>query len=1064
MPGPEPTAATREQRQIFAAVTGCFLVSGATGLLYQVLWTRALSLIFGHTVFAVTTVLAAFMAGLGLGSFLGGRVADRRRDRLAIYGWLELGIGLSCLATPLLFAWAEQIYLALSRALGLAPAGLTAMQFLLAFAILLVPTTLMGATLPAVSRLMVREAGRAGRRVGTLYALNTLGAALGAFGGGFLLLPALGIQATLRLAAVANVGIGLLGLAFQRRLDRLGIPDAPGSGGEPRPAAVAAPHARLVVAAFAISGAASMIYEVAWTRALSLILGSSTYAFSTMLVAFLLGLAGGSAAFARWLGGRAAAPSHFAWLQFGIGAGALLMVPAFEAMPELFVGAFRISAGPAFLHAVQFAISLALLLIPTLLIGATFPCAVGVVAGSLAGLGRDVGRAYAANTAGAIGGTLAAGFLLIPGLGLQGTLKAAMLVNFGAAALLLALAGTGPGARAGAARALLPALAAAGTLALPAWSQAVMTSGPAIYSRMFAEIPVGAPVRGWAARHPVLFYEDGISATVSVHRAGPIVFLRVNGKTDASTDRDMQTQLLLAHLPLLLHDDPGEVLVIGLGSGVTAGAAVQHPVRRVDVVEIEPAVIRAAAFFGVENRGVLADPRVRLHVADARNFLLASPRQYDVIISEPSNPWIEGMGNLFSVEFYRLARQRLRPEGIMVQWVQGYGLRPDDFRMVANTFRVAFPRAGLWSPAPRDFLLLAREGGLPISLERLRARVASRPAVAADLRRIGRERPDALLADLLLDEAALARLADGAGLNTDDLPRLEYAASRSLHLETSAANLRLVEHYRRRDPAAELAASLPGQEAARLYEAVGRVLLLKQEWAGAAARFDRALDLQPDLVPARVGRAQARARLGLVLQAVEDLQAALRREPEDAAAHAALARIYQQQRLLADAERHFRRAADGPASGPEAWAALGQFHLETSQYPAAAAAYGEAVRRAPGEVRLLAPLGQALIGAGRSQEAVALLRAALGRLPDEDGRHHFLLGAALRLSGQLDASERATRVALERNPLSPEAHVELARLHVARGETARARAAFQRAAQLGPLPPAVLREYEALEG
>lgn len=351
-----------------------------------------------------------------------------------------------------------------------------------------------------------------------------------------------------------------------------------------------------------------------------------------------------------------------------------------------------------------------------------------------------------------------------------------------------------------------------------------------------------------------------------------------------------------------------------------------------------------------------------------------------------------------------------------------------------------------------------------MALDRVQARVASLPAVQRDLRRIGREPPESLLADLLLDEAAMARLAKGAALNTDDLPRLEFAAARSLHLQTVPANRRMIKGYRRRDQAAEVAATLPRPDGARLHEAVGRVLLAKGDWAGAAEQLDRALALDPDLVAARLGRAQARVSQGMLLRAVEDLQAALRVEPTNGAAHSALAQIYQQQQMLADAERHFRRAADGTTPGPTGWAALGRFYLEARQYPEAVEAFREAMRRSPDPTAVMAPLGEALIRAGRSVEAVPLLEQALRRLPDEDGKIHIRLGAAFRLSGQLDASERAYAGAIARNPASLEAHVEMARLHIARGDKAQALAAFERAARIGPLPPAVLRQIEDLGG
>jgi len=228
----------------------------------------------------------------------------------------------------------------------------------------------------------------------------------------------------------------------------------------------------------------------------------------------------------------------------------------------------------------------------------------------------------------------------------------------------------------------------------------------------------------------VLFYRDGINGTVSVHREGQYLFLRVNGKMDAGNRLDMPTQLMLGHLPLLVHQDPRAVLLIGLGSGITAGAVVRHPIERLDVVEIEPAVVEASRFFAWEHGDVLKDSKVHAVIADGRNFLLTTSNRYDVIISEPSNPWIGGLASLFSVEFFQLARQRLNPGGIMAQWVQGYNLLPDDLRMVVKTFRSVFPATTVWNATRGDFLLLGRAESTPLNLTLFETRF---PRIRADL-------------------------------------------------------------------------------------------------------------------------------------------------------------------------------------------------------------------------------------------------------------------------------------------------------------------------------------------
>ena len=751
-------------RALLTGVVACFFLSGATGLVYEVLWIRMLGLVFGHTVFAVTTVLTAFMAGLGLGSWIFGRLADRQTRPLRLYGVLEIGVGLFCLLVPVLLPWVEAAYRALARGLGLSFFTFSLAQFALILVLFLPPTTLMGATLPILSRVFATEARTLGRRVGFLYALNTLGAMVGTGLAGYLLLPALGMRATLFLAAAVNITVGALIVLADRHVAAAAPAEAPvaptADTAEVEPPSAAA---TLTAAALAVAGAASMVYEVAWTRALSLAIGSSTYAFTAMLLAFLLGLALGSALFSRLFGARRLGPAAFGLLQLGAGLAALGILPLFERLPDLVVRALAVSLAPGFVLLVEVALAVAAMLVPTLLIGAGFPCAVQVVARGPARVGGDVGRLYALNTLGAIVGTVVAGFALVPIIGAQGAVKVAIGLNL-ALGLVLVVAGrrTVPqwqwlGALA------LALVIVAGLVRVRAWNPVMMAAGASVYARQYQRFAGQGGLAQATADSQLLFYRDGLTATVSVHREGPTTSLRVNGKTDASNGVDMHMQLMLGHLPLLLHPDARGVLVIGLGSGVTVGAVAAHPVERVDVVEIEPAVVEAAAFFERENRAVLRDRRVHLAIGDARNVLVAADRRWDVIVSEPSNPWIGGVATLFSEEFYALARSRLTPGGVMVQWVDGYAIRPEDFKMIVRTFRTAFPATTVWhAHGVADFVLVGSAEPRPLDLARVQAAWEASPALREDFGRLGFRAPSAFLADFLLAEPDTARLTLGA--------------------------------------------------------------------------------------------------------------------------------------------------------------------------------------------------------------------------------------------------------------------------------------------------------------
>jgi len=538
----------------------CFFLSGSTGLIYEVVWLRLLGLVFGHTVYAITAVLAAFMAGLSLGSYVFGQRASRIRNLIRAYGWLEIGVGVYCALIPALLGLASALYLGFYRALDLSYDVFSLVQFLIVFALLLVPTALMGGTLPLLSQAFVKPETGLGRTAGVLYAVNTFGAVVGVAVAGYVLIPAFGNRATIAIAAITNVAVGLLAIAYSRALRVAGphaipqLPPQPTSRttSSVAPLATSALGARLTVAALGISGAVSMLYEVAWTRALALVIGSSTYAFTSMLLAFLLGIAGGSALYAwRW-GNRPASPGAFAAIQGGVGIVVTLTLLVFDRMPELFFVALRWSDSPTFVQILQFGISASALLLSTVLIGATFPCAVAVVARDPARLGQDVGWVYVVNTVGAIAGTVMAGFVLIPAIGVHASIKVGIMINLLLAAGLFAIS---PSAwRWGA---LGPALVAGLVLFIPPWNQWMMSSGLAIYGKLYLNRVGSGRLTEFLRKHEILFYRDGISGTVAVLREGENIFLRINGKTDASTTVDMSTQLMAGHIPLLLHRDPG---------------------------------------------------------------------------------------------------------------------------------------------------------------------------------------------------------------------------------------------------------------------------------------------------------------------------------------------------------------------------------------------------------------------------------------------------------------------------------------------------------------------------
>ncbi|MBW2731843.1 MAG: fused MFS/spermidine synthase [Deltaproteobacteria bacterium] len=773
----------------------CFFFSGAAGLVFQVIWSRLFSLVFGASSLAISAVLTAFMAGLALGSYSAGRIADRIRDPFKAYALAEAGVGIAALVLPLVVAnfdganaWAYQRF-------GDNYLLLALLRFGLSFAVILVPTTLMGATLPLLSRYFVASAAehaRVGLRVGTLYAVNTFGAVAGTLVGGFILLPRLGLSTTNKVAALTNLALAaVVAMAY---LWRRYHPPEPTQGNpedkdllreltEPKTQdAVIDPRARrLALFAFAISGASAMVYQVIWTRALALNIGSSVYSFTLVLTTFLVGLAGGAAIIGR-LAQRSRDP--VGWLALNhllialfVGVSYLLI----DKLPFIYlflVQGERIDAAAVLVR--QFAMSALIMLPATLAMGGIFPLTIRVASASLDKVGSDVGRAYSINTLGAIVGSFLAGFVVIPLLHMQGGIYAAASLNLGLAAIIgaytqwprrrqLTLAATA---------AVLLALAPL----LPHWNLYHLSVGlfrPSVARDALAQ-------RGEWKEPKLVFYRDGICTTVTVEQWSETHFsLKNNGKVDASTGDDMPTQITVGLLPILIHPQTPrlqpEVALIGYASGVTAGAILQYPVKRLDVVELEPAIIDASRFFDHINHRPLDDKRVNLFTDDGRNFLAATSRRYDVIINEPSNPWITGVSNLFTEQYFRIAKSRLKKGGIFCTWAQMYELAPRRIKAIYRAFNQVYPYVYAFSATTlsSDTFLLGSDRPLTIDLRRMR-RVFAIPSVGREMKRALLDTPEDLVALTLLGPQAVRAFTVGAKINTDDNALVEFAAPHDL--------------------------------------------------------------------------------------------------------------------------------------------------------------------------------------------------------------------------------------------------------------------------------------------
>jgi spermidine synthase len=841
---------------LFDALLVLFLLTGLSGLVYEVAWFRLLSLTFGVSVYAASAVLTAFMGGLALGSWLFGSILDlrlpifdlpwRRRvhegdagiedahsnlksnivnpqSPLALFGFLQFGIGLYALLTPLVFGLLTNAYVALYRAFEPEQGAFVALRIVLATLVLLPPTVLMGGTLPTLARLLRGEERDDSRALGSLYAVNILGGVTGALLAGVLLLPLIGTSATLYLAGAIDLLIGGVALWLSRRplLDDRGrvraqraapqgalqgktttqnsklktqnsgptapttqnsklktqnsarsgravlMPNAGGAAAlafetsaqaEARPL-LHIPAARIALVGFALSGFASLGYQVVWTRLLAIFSLNAVYSFTIMLATFLAGLAIGSALMARRVARVEQPLALFGWLQLATGLCGVLVLFAFARMRTL-LDTFTVRDTFAASLWAEFFAAAVTMLVPTILLGAMFPLAARLYvsateraestegqeqqSNSVPAVARRVSRLYALNTLGAMFGAAVAGFVLIPLIGLQRAALLLALINVLIGVVALLAGPIGRAARVGMAATVFAAALAA--VLLP----------PGVYLG-FREgvIP------------ELAFYREGVDATVAVFevKQPPLKISFVNGRSEVPTDQhSMRAFYLLGHLPALLKPEAEDALMVSFGNGIATGTLSTHNVARIQAVELVAEQLEAARLYHVENRGVLDYPGLQTTIEDGRNYLLRSDATYDIITADATHPINTSSWALFTREFYTLVDEHMAEDGVFIQWLPFHDLSQRDYRAIIATFRSVFPNTTLWyTGGTHSFLLATPKPLTRADVLALDAVLRSGPA-GVDLGDGTR-----LASDLLMETAELDAYIAGARIVTDDI-------------------------------------------------------------------------------------------------------------------------------------------------------------------------------------------------------------------------------------------------------------------------------------------------------
>ena len=737
-----------------------FFLSGAAALVFETVFLRQLAWLFGNSATATALVLAAFMAGLALGAALFGRLVDRVSSPLRLFGLLELAAAAAGSLLVVLLGPGRQLVLSPVRLVE-APGLQRTIEFVLAFVLVLVPSMLMGGTLPALTRVVVRNLSGLVGSLGLLYGMNTLGAAAGVFAAGFFLFERLGVSGSAFAAAGLQVAVGCTAIVLARSERRTSDTPASTSAATPATSDTAAPGPRVRQAcllAAAVGGMVMLGYEVLWTRLLSLFMRSFSYSFCLMLSLFLVGLCLGALTLAA-LSSRIRSPvAWLAALQVLMGiwvAASVIWMP--ERLGRVVSSSFTEFLAEAALRAAW------IVLPPTILSGMALPLAARGVALGLGRLGADVGRVYAFNTVGAILGALGAGLLLLPALGVARSLTLLAALNACSGAVVLGLTGRG---------AVRVALAA--TLSLACLVPLARGSEP--FVRAFLAASPGSGTMG-----EVLFYKEGATDTVAVVRRKYGFFdpeaksLITNGIAMAATVKPVWRYMIAeGHLPVLFNRRARNALAVGVGTGITLNALVSHPeLESIVAVELSEGVVEGLEQFEHENGGSYLDPRVRLVRDDGRHWLELNETRFDAITLEPPPPIVAGSVHLYSLDFYRLCNRRLAEGGVVAQWLPLHAQSLASARMTARTFLEAYPHTMLWLPSVRDAVLIGSLQPLELSLARVR-QTYSTPQTRSNLVEAYLESPEALLATFLLDRDGIAEWVGDAPVITDEHPWMEF--------------------------------------------------------------------------------------------------------------------------------------------------------------------------------------------------------------------------------------------------------------------------------------------------
>lgn len=1044
------TAATAPVDRLAALILTCFFISGMTALVYEIIWMRMITQVVGGAPFAISTILVVFMGGMGAGSWIAGRKADQIPEMrlIRIYGQLELTIGIFAVFVPMILMVLKLFYGVIYNALYEHTLLYNLSIFIGALLLLCLPAVCMGATLPILCRFYISRLSHVGSHSGRLYGLNTIGAALGALICGFWLIDLLGLWGTMMAAVALNVAVGILCLHISAtHSPKRGAPktksrktSSPGTASKPTATKADSPppdHPQIIMGAlilFFVSGFCAMAYEVLWTKLLGLVVGPTTYSFTIVLVTFIVGLALGNLAFGR----LADRTSNAAGLLMATQMAAALMALAISQLlgdSQLFYAKllFAFKNHFALLSLFKALTLFGFMILPTFFLGATFPLVAKIYTRSMADVGRAIGHAYAVNTVGAVLGSFCAGFVLIPLLGKENGLRIVIILQISMAVIIGTVVLARQKAKAGH-WAVLTAVIIAGIMFIttyPSWNRLILATGK--YHRFDEFIAVDEMLKdtGWlealfkgpeilssTENGQLVYYGDGIGGfTTVLDYPGPFGIgersMANSGKMDASSRGDMKTQTLLAHVPMLFAKDPHQVMVLGLASGVTAGETLYYPIDRLDVVDINDRVFEAAAFFKPWNNDVLNNPKTHLILQDGVAHLSLTRTKYDVIISEPSNPWMAGMATLFTRNFFTSAKERLTENGIYVQWFHCYQMDWDTFALIGRTFAQVFPSSLLVSCEPgglsRDFLFVGFKGDTSLDWQTAHHNLQ----YLQQSPNITLSNPE-LLYRLIVSED-LKRLFGDGPLNTENRPLLEYAAPKLMYGGDAAQQNLLNQVVARRwlskktqTVAERLQQSVSDQVdfsafALSIYSPFPNMVDLSKATATQRKKFIDLLKTyctRNTLDFSTVEDEQTVAQLrDLQITTIEEKIPQLKTAGNKNSAYSYLSYLYSEKELPDQAIEYSRKAVQADPDDAANHNNLGYMLYEKGAYDEAIAHFKEALRVRPKLLMALGNMANTYATQGKPNEALQAYQRMLRIKPDLLDPH-YQMGYILFTQGQ----------------------------------------------------------------